>query len=280
MSAQTGLELVLQLAAGRKFLADGAIGSELIRLGVAPDGTIAANLTHAEQVRDLHQATVAAGAELITTNTFGFAGDSAWAQAFTAGIEIAHCEARAASRAITVMVSVFPGELLRGAEVVLAHFLASMQDVLLIETAVNIREAVAAVAMASHNGVATIAATCHFEPGGAMPDGTTAEQAAVALGQAGASIVGANCGSAPEDLLIVAQRMRTATDLPLLFQPNAGLPRREGERWSYPVDPERFAANAARLFDAGAAIVGGCCGTTPAHIAAVSSLLFHPQRRE
>ena len=280
MALQTGLELVAHLRSGRKFLADGAVGSELIRLGVAPDGTVAANVSHPEQVRSLHRAAIAAGAELITTNTFGYTGDRAWAQAFAAGIGIAQTEARAASRPITVMVSVFPDELLRGAEEALSPILASMQEVLLIETAVDIREAVAAVALARRQGVRIVAATCHFEPGGAMPDGTTSEQAAVALQGAGASIVGANCGAEPEDMWIVAQRMRSVTDLPLIFQPNAGLPQREGDRWIYPVSPARFAANADRLFDAGAAIVGGCCGTTPAHIAAVGSRLFHPQRRE
>jgi 5-methyltetrahydrofolate--homocysteine methyltransferase len=282
MSLQTGLELVAKLHCGVKMLADGAVGSELIRWGIAPERTVDANLIAPERVRDLHRRAIAAGADLITANTFGLPGDTTWADAFQAGVSLAETEAQSASREVGVMVSVYPAELLQNPRVVLQSFYgsASGRNVLLIETAVALREAVEAVGTAARSGVAVIAATCHFQPDGTMPDGTTPEQAVAALQQAGAAIVGANCGAVPEDLFPVAERMRAVAQTPLLFQPNAGLPKRVGDDWIYPVDPERFAAGAARLYESGVSIVGGCCGTTPAHIAAAKRLFFHPQRRE
>ena len=282
MSLRTSLEIVQDLKCGRLILADGAVGSELVKRGIAPDRTVEANLSHPEVVRDLHQRAIAAGAELLTSNTFGMPTGEGWAAAYLAGVALAETAAQAARRSVGVLISVYPSELLLIPEGVLAPFRAPTPSrrLLLIETAVDIREAVEAVVFARRSGVETVVATCHFQPDGVMPDGTTPEAAALALQEAGASVVGGNCGVVPEESVSVAQRMRAVTDLPLLFQPNAGLPEFAEGRWIYPVDPVRFAQNAIRLFEAGVSIVGGCCGATPAHIAAVHSLLFRPQRRE
>ena len=278
MALRTGRELVQALRRGQRMPADGAIGSELLKWGIAPGDTVEANLSHTELVRGLHRSSIAAGAEIITTNTFGNSGSAA----FTAGIELAEAEAKAAVPAISVFISVYPGELIEKLELVSALFRKPLSGsrLLLIETAVAIAEAVRATELARRNGADIVAATCHFQPDGLMPDGTSPEAAAKALQAAGASLVGGNCGAVPEAWVEVAQRMRAATDLPLLFQPNAGLPTASGDRLIYPADPVRFAQNAMRLFDAGVSVVGGCCGTMPAHIAAVCSLLFDPQRRE
>ncbi len=282
MSLQTGRDLVQALKRGQRFLADGAMGTELLKFGVAPDRIVEANLSDPKRVRNLHRRAIAAGAEIITANTFGMPTSVEWGAAMQAGIDLAEAAATESDGATAVLISVYPGELLQCPEAVLAPFLrpGASGPVLLIETAVDIREASEAVALARRSGPLTIAATCHFQADDVMQDGTTPEAAALALQAAGASIVGANCGEVPEDLVTVAQRMRVVTDLPLLFQPGAGLPELVDGCWTYPVDPIRFAQNAKRLFQLGASIVGGCCGTTPAHIAAVHSLLFHPQRRE
>jgi len=266
-------------------LADGAIGSELLKAEIELDRTVEANLLKPHRVEYLHKRAIAAGAELITTNSFGMPGaseSSEWRTAFHAGIEIADAVVRSEPRQVAVMLSVYPGELLQYSDVVCASFHrpTTKHWVLLIETAIDLEDACIAVDIARQNGVETIAATCHFRSGGLMPDGSTPAQAVSALHEAGASIVGANCGEVPEAMVTVAEQMRAVTDLPLLFQPNAGMPQNTDAGWIYPVDAERFAANAARLLNAGASIVGGCCGTTPAHIAAIDRLLFHPQRRE
>jgi 5-methyltetrahydrofolate--homocysteine methyltransferase len=284
MSLQTGPELLRLLRTGRRMLADGAVGSELIKTGIAPGRTVEANVAHAQRVRDLHRRAISAGAELITANTFGTPSGEAWGTEFHAGVELVAAAVMEADREIAVLLSVYPDELRSNPAVVLAPFREpERQDwLLLIETAVDLRSAVAAVDLARRHGVATIAATCHFQADARMPDGTLPARAAAALQQAGASIVGANCGTGPEEMVDVAAQMRAATDLPLLFQPNAGLPQwdEDANDWVYSVGPDRFAAAAAALFDIGVAIVGGCCGTTPAHIAAIRRLLFDPQRRE
>jgi len=282
MSLLAAHELVRRLRDGRRMLADGAVGSELIRAGIAPDGTVAANLSHPEHVRNIHRQAIAAGAEIITTNTFGAPSSQAWFAGFSAGLALAETAVRESDRDIAVMFSVYPEELLLNSWSVIEPFqeASSREYLLLIETAIDIERAVTAVTTAWRNGVTAIAATCHFQADARMPDGTTPAQAAAALQKAGAMIVGANCGTGPDAMVAVAEQMRTATDLPLLFQPNDGLPVWQGSRWVYPVDTARFAAIAASLFDVGASIVGGCCGTTPAHIAAIDRLLFHPQCRE
>jgi 5-methyltetrahydrofolate--homocysteine methyltransferase len=197
-------------------------------------------------------------------------------------VDIAVTAANEAHEPTAVMISVYPAEILSASEVVLEplHRPETSGCLLLIETATDLRDATAAVALAVSRSDAIVAATCHFQASGVMPDGTTPAQAAYALQEAGASLVGANCGTIPEDMGTVAVEMRAGTRLPILCQPNAGLPQQQLGRWLYDVDPARFAGAAALLFAAGASIIGGCCGTTPAHIAAVRRLLFHPQRRE
>ncbi|MCW3098012.1 MAG: homocysteine S-methyltransferase [Chthonomonadaceae bacterium] len=265
-------------------LADGAVGSELIKTGIAPERTVEANVSHVHRVRDIHRRAIAAGAELLTTNTFGTPSGEGWAAEFHAGVELAAAAVAEAGREIAVLLSVYPEELRSNPAVVLAPFREPETQgwLLLIETAVDLRAAVEAIDLARSHGVTTIAATCHFQADARMPDGTLPAQAAAALQQAGASIVGANCGTGPEEMVDIAAQMRAVTDLPLLFQPNAGLPQwdEDANDWVYSIGPDRFAAAASALFDIGVAIVGGCCGTTPAHIAAVHRLLFHPQRRE
>jgi 5-methyltetrahydrofolate--homocysteine methyltransferase len=282
MSLRTSRDLLQYLYDGGRVLADGAVGSELIRSGVDPQSVVEANLSQPESVRDLHRRSIDAGAELVTTNTFGMPTGPRWTAAFEAGVSIVAAAVLDARTDVAVMLSVYPAELLQEPAVVLSPFDRSIAQewLLLIETAISIQEAVAAVELARRSGVRFVAATCHFQSDGVMPDGSSPEQAAAALQAAGASIVGGNCGTVPEEMVAVATRMRRATELPLLFQPNAGLPQCGEDGWVYPVDPNRFAAAATRLFEAGVSIVGGCCGVTPAHIAAAGNLLFHPQRRE
>ncbi len=282
MSFRTASELIGLLQAGRRMLADGAVGSELIKSGIAPEHTVDANLSYPQKVREMHQSAIAAGAEILTSNTFGLSEQEEWRCAFRAGVELAVSAAYAADGEVSVLLSVFPAELLFLPEIVLEPFrnVSTQGCLLLIETAIAMKDAIDAVVMARRQGIEQVAVTCHFQPDGRMPDGTSAADAAKALHQAGAAVLGSNCGAVPEEMVTVAEQMRAVTDLPLLFQPNAGLPELREGRMVYPVDPYRFAAVASALFEAGASVVGGCCGTTPAHIAAVRLALFHPQRRE
>ena len=104
--------------------------------------------------------------------------------------------------------------------------------------------------------------------------GDAAEQCAQTLADNGADAIGANCGElSPSQTAIVMSELRKATSLPLVAQPNAGKPRLEGEEAIFDMSPELFVQGIQECIDAGATIVGGCCGTTPEHIAAVAKML-------
>jgi len=102
--------------------------------------------------------------------------------------------------------------------------------------------------------------------------GISVEQAARELAGAGADVVGANCGNGVDQMLDVARAFVAHARVPLAFRPNAGLPVIEGGRVVYTQTPEQFAAAAAGLLQEGVAIVGGCCGTTPAHIRSLATV--------
>jgi 5-methyltetrahydrofolate--homocysteine methyltransferase len=89
--------------------------------------------------------------------------------------------------------------------------------------------------------------------------------------QWGLAALGVNCGRdiGLDEIIEIVRRYRNETDLPLFARPNAGTPRREGNRWVYPLTPRAFAERLPQLLEAGVAMVGGCCGTTPEHIAAL-----------
>jgi len=99
--------------------------------------------------------------------------------------------------------------------------------------------------------------------------GTSIEQAARGLGDAGADIIGSNCGNGIGKMVEIAAELRRHSALPLLIQSNAGLPELVGDQVVYAETPERMAEGCRQLLDLGVNIIGGCCGTTPEHIAAI-----------
>ncbi len=104
--------------------------------------------------------------------------------------------------------------------------------------------------------------------------GVSPEKAAEALAQAGCSAVGANCGGVTmADMAEIARLMRGASGLPVIAKPNAGLPRVEGGETVFPGTPEEMASEAKAAREAGANIIGGCCGSTPGHIRALAAVL-------
>ena len=102
--------------------------------------------------------------------------------------------------------------------------------------------------------------------------GNSAEQCAKSLTDAGADSIGANCGDLdPAQMAVVVSYLKSATALPILAQPNAGKPRLVGDKTVFDMDPASFAAGIVECLRAGARLVGGCCGTTPEHIAALAN---------
>jgi 5-methyltetrahydrofolate--homocysteine methyltransferase len=103
--------------------------------------------------------------------------------------------------------------------------------------------------------------------------GVTIEQAAKGLAEAGADIIGSNCGNGIKNMVAIATEFRKHTDLPVIIQSNAGLPEMREGRVVYTESPDFMADEARSLLAAGVAILGGCCGTTPEHIAAFRRLV-------
>lgn len=269
---------------------DGAMGTMLQRAGVPSEQcNEQLNLIEPDIVLDIHRNYVLAGADCVSTNTFGgtrvklaeygLAGDME--EINRAGVRIAR-----ASGAQHVLADVGPTGLVlepvgtaRFDEVYREFYdqvvaLASAgPDAIIIETMTDIAEARCAVLAARAACDLPVLVSVSFGLAGRMDlSGTDPETAAVVLEAAGASAVGMNCGLGPEQMLPLVERMAAATTLPIIVQPNAGLPRMVDGRTVYPGTDVEMAGYAARFVDAGASLVGSCCGSTPAFTGAIADL--------
>jgi 5-methyltetrahydrofolate--homocysteine methyltransferase len=264
------------LAGGLRFLADGALGSELIRQGIAPESVLGANRTHPELVLLLHRAYLEAGAQVLTTNTFGLRQRETFLDDFCSGVRLAIQAARDSASEVTVWISMTTAIASREADALAPRLLYSelWPDAVLIETCTSLSAAVEAVQEVRRTlRPNLLAVTCHFTREGTLPDGTKPEAAAIALCKAGAHCIGANCGDHPVTFLPVMERMARVVECPLIAQPNAGIPERNSEgEWVYPVLPDAFAQFLWELHEAGASISGGCCGAGPEHLRAAAQL--------
>jgi 5-methyltetrahydrofolate--homocysteine methyltransferase len=280
-------------------LADGAMGTQLQLAGLEPGscGDLW-NVERPEAVQQIHRSYADAGAQLITTNTFGanriglerYGEEHRVAEINRAGAELA----RAATQPGTYVlgdIGPFGGFMVPLGEYETqqifdvfveqaAALLAGGVDAIIVETMSAIEEAVVAIQAARAAGAQLVLATMAFDRTHVGPRtmmGATPEQSVEALAQAGAAIVGANCGASldMDDFVDMINSMRRAVPgVPVMAQPNAGEPHlTPSGAIEYPTNPQLFAGGVAKLLDAGAAIVGGCCGTTPSHIRAVAELL-------
>jgi len=265
-------------------ITDGAWGTELQKRGLPP-GTAPDfwNLSHAGQVEEVARAYVAAGSQVILTNTFRanpVAIGSGFEAINRAGVALSK---RAAAGRALVFASLGPtGKLLLtgeiGREETQAAFAAQAAvlreagaDALLIETVSDIEEARLALAAAQATGLPVIVSFA-FDSGKNKDrtlTGATPEAVAQAMAEAGADGIGANCGVGPEQAVPLCRRLRSACDLPVWIKPNAGLPKMDGDAIRYEVTAESFAAHYPALREAGAAFVGACCGSTPDFIRAL-----------
>ena len=270
-------------------ITDGAWGTELQARGLAsgeiPD---AWNLSHPEAVTDVARAYVAAGSQVILTNTFGanrsrLAGHGLGAQAADINRHGVRLSREAAAGKARVFASLGPtGKLLMTGEITPEELHAVFEeqavalaegapDAIVIETMSELEEAKAALAAAKATGLPVV--VCMVFDSGSEKDrtmmGATPEQVAKELTAAGADALGANCGISIECCLPVCRRLKAATDLPLWIKPNAGLPSVVDGRLVYPTTAEQFADQVPALLVAGASFIGGCCGTNPEYIRAI-----------
>ena len=267
--------------ARRVTFSDGAVGTELIGQGAPLDELMRCNLGDADRVRSIHDAYIAVGAQVITSNTFGLSARADWLAGFEAGATLALNAAARSADNVAVWLSI-PAVVLASnnhATRAIARIVTQSPATLLVETCTSLEEARAAARAAAAIPAAVLTITAHFGEGATMLDGTAPEVFVRVMRSEGAHAMGANCGAAPELFTEVAVRMRAATDSPLLFQPSAGLPRVDATGGVYyPSSPMQFAEALRRIADAGANIVGGCCGTSPTHIAAAVTWIrrVHP----
>ena len=271
------------MAANGFTLIDGAMGTELQKRGLRTGGLPELlNLTDPDIVRAVHRDYVNSEVDIITANTFGANSKKLGSvekveEVVAAGIRLAR-EAGAKNVALDLGPT---GALLApmGAmsfeeaydlfrEAVLAGVKAGA-DLVIIETMSDLLEAKAALLAVKENSDLPVYITMTFMADGRTFLGTDPAVAAVTLSSLGADAVGINCSLGPaETEPFVREMLRWAT-VPLIVQPNAGLPDATSGETVYHVGPEEFAAGLGRMLDAGVTIAGGCCGTTPAHIAAL-----------
>jgi len=286
-------ELIAELTAAGPVVTDGAWGTELqargLEVGACPD---AWNLAHPDRVEEVARAYCDAGSQVILTNTFGATrfmlrrhglADQV-ADINRAGAEIS---CRAAAGRARVFASIGPSgvilmmgetspEELHDAFAEQAQALAEGgADAIVVETMSDPAEAELAVAAARQTGLPVVA--CMTFGSGKDHDrtmmGTTPEEAARRLTEAGADVIGSNCGQGIEGFVAIARRLRAATDRPLWIKANAGLPKLIEGKTVYAQTPAEFASYVPVLVEAGASFLGGCCGTDPEFIRAVKETI-------
>ncbi|HYN04299.1 MAG TPA: homocysteine S-methyltransferase family protein [Vicinamibacteria bacterium] len=284
--------LLSRLKRGDVLVGDGAWGTQLMQRGLPPGRPPEwFALEKPEVIEAVARLYVEAGADLVTTDTFGGTSFRLKLHGLDDERERVNRQAveavrRAVAGQALVSASVGPsGQLLEpygdtppdAVEEAFAEQVAVLAsagaDVLCIETMGDLAEATRAVkaAKAVAPGV-PVMATMTFEPtprGYFTIMGVSVERAVAGLEAAGADVVGSNCGTGIEDMVEIARAMTRATRLPLLIQPNAGLPQSRDGQVVYDETPETMAARVPELLDLGVAIVGGCCGTTPEHTRAI-----------
>ncbi|MCC6445047.1 MAG: homocysteine S-methyltransferase family protein [Armatimonadetes bacterium] len=283
------MDLLSCLGSGRVVVLDGAMGTQLDKRGVTAGGQN--NLAHPDVVQAVHQDYIRAGVKGLITNTLTMNRlylethrvDIDIREANRAGARLAREVAGADAFVLGDMSAT--GQILepygdyteeqfyeafREQAAILAE---GGVDGFIIETIFDLREAVCALKACKDASSLPTLVSMSFstvERGGRTIMGNTAEACARTLTDEGADALGANCGDLdPDEMAVLVSMFRQATPLPLMAQPNAGKPVVSGGKTEYNLSPEGFAAGILKCLDAGAQIIGGCCGTSPLHMEAV-----------
>jgi 5-methyltetrahydrofolate--homocysteine methyltransferase len=286
-------EFIAQLISAGPVITDGAWGTQLqqrgLETGVCPDEW---NLSHPGEVEAVARSYVEAGSQVILTNTFG-ANRLTLARHDLAdkvaainrgGVEISRKAAGDRARVFAsmgpsgvmlMMGQTTPDEVQDAFAEQAEALAAAGADAIVLETFSDPAEIVLAIAAAGATGLPVVA--CMTFDSGKDHDrtlmGTTPEQAAAKLAEAGALVIGSNCGQGIEGFLKITRRLRAATDRPLWIKPNAGLPQLIDGKPVYTQTPAQFADFVPALIEAGASFIGGCCGSSPEFIAAIGKVL-------
>jgi methionine synthase I (cobalamin-dependent) len=282
-------------------VADGSCSTQLQARGVPTDVPAElANLTHPHLVEALARDYVACGARFVTTNTF-----SANRLIFERhGLEADLDEVNRLGAALVKKVAAEAGALAAGSmgpsgkilavgeakESELSEVFASQAaalaeggaDLIVLETFSELAEILLALEAAQKSSGLPVIASMSFDSGPQRTRtmmGARAEDCASALEEAGADAVGCNCGGGIATFLPIVVALRSNSNLPLWVKPNAGLPELVEGQVVYRQTPDEFGHHVLELLDAGANIIGGCCGSSPAHIKRVSALVESHKRK-
>ncbi len=288
-------KLLERIAAGEVLISDGATGTYLQANGLEPGGCPEEfNESHPQVIRQMAADYFEAGSDMVETNSFG--GSRYMLKKYKHGDSVERYNRMAAEHARAaapperfVLGSIGPtGEFLEpngtATEQEMFDVFAEQArgladggiDAFCIETMSDMGEMSLAIRAAKETTGLPVFATLTFDKGPRgyfTMFGITPAGAAEQLGAAGADVVGSNCGIAIEQMIEIISKMREATDKPILTHVNAGIPKIEKGKIVYPDDPQRMAALYPKLVEAGANIVGGCCGTGPDHIRAIAKTL-------
>ena len=282
------MTIVDLLKKGVAFL-DGAMGTQLQLKGLQP-GEVPElwNLTRPRDVQDIHASYFAAGSDIVYSNTFGaspakYHGDAPLKDVIAAAIATAKAAAPAGK---FVALDVGPtGRLLKPAgdfefDAAYDSFAEQIRlgteagaDLIAIETVNDTYELKAALLAARENSNLPVIATVSLSEDGKLLTGGDVDCVAALFDALKPDACGFNCGLGPDKLLPFVKRLAERVSIPIVVKANAGMPRVVDGKTHFDVGPEAFAKDIASCVEAGASIVGGCCGTTPDHIRAVTNLL-------
>jgi methionine synthase / methylenetetrahydrofolate reductase(NADPH) len=283
-------EPFLQRLEKRVLVCDGAMGTELYARGIpfsrSFDGL---NLTLAQSVKEVHLSYVKAGADIIETNTFGanrfrLGKFDLAAQVRDINLAGARLAREVAGDDLYVAGSVGPlglrleplgptslEEARESFREQIAALVEGGVDLIVVETMIDPNEAHSALLAARDVGSLPVVVQMTIEEDGATNTGIGVEDFTRQLDEWGADVIGLNCSTGPAAMLEALDRMVAVTTRKLSAQPNAGLPSTVEGRSIYLCSPEYMASYARRFMDSGARLIGGCCGSTPAHIQAIKA---------
>lgn len=285
-----------RILSGEILISDGAWGTMLhskgLKMGECPEKW---NIDHRAEVLDIAKSYVSAGADMIETNSFG--GNKFKLEYFGLGQKVAEVNKAAAEISreaagdnIHVLGSVGPtGKIIMTGDISLEElyycFKEQMEalesggaDAILIETMFDLEEAKCGIKAAKENTKCEVICTMTFDGnndiGFHTMMGTTPEAAAESLIEAGADIIGTNCGNGIENMIRITKQIRIVDKMiPILIQANAGLPSLINGKVMFSETPDYIAKWIHPLIDVGANIIGGCCGTTPEHIRKIAGVV-------
>ncbi len=285
-----------RLTDGETLCGDGAWGTQLMARGLKPgDSFEEINLTRPKILAEIAALYLESGAQLITTNTFGASPlnlathgladrteeiNRAAVKAIQPAVEgraLISASVGPTGKLLTPYGDTDPGVMAEGFSRQIGALIEAGADLICVETMMDLEEARLAVEAARRRSPSVpIVATMTFNatPRGFFTTmGNTVAKACSVLVDAGADLVGSNCGNGIDAMVELAREFAAHATVPLAIQSNAGLPVNSGGTLHYPESPDDMAARVGELMDLGVAVIGGCCGTGPEHIRAIRAAI-------